>query len=272
MTDFRLVASDLKSPYGLAFDDEGDLFASETNAGRIIRLTGDHPGPFAESGGRPAGIAFDDSGDLFVAESGRHHLLLISQEETVEVFASQCSGKRFASPTELCFAPGGDILFSDRGKSGDDGCIYRADLDGEVTLIASSLASPAGMVLSDDAALLYVSEAGNDRIVTLEMDEDGALSNRETFVELKEAGGPGCLSFDAHGSLYVAQEGVVTVVDPDGNVQQSLSTTGGGRPAGMIFGGLEFNELYISDSVAGTVSSQPLEVSGQRPFAGPRSV
>ncbi|SVD07138.1 uncharacterized protein METZ01_LOCUS359992, partial [marine metagenome] len=108
MAEFEVVIRDLKSPYGLAFDDDDVLFVSQSGAGLVSRVQDGRVEPFAQTGSRPCGIAFDDSGDLFVAEGGRHHLILISPDEAVEVYASSCRGRRFASPEELCFAPTGD--------------------------------------------------------------------------------------------------------------------------------------------------------------------
>ena len=70
------------------------------------------------------GIAFDDSGDLFVAESGRHHLLLVSPDEAVEVYASQCHGRRFSGPRDLCFTHEGGVLFCDTGTGPDRGSLF----------------------------------------------------------------------------------------------------------------------------------------------------
>ena len=176
MAEPDIIVSDLRSPYGIAFDADDVLFVSESGANRIVRVEDGQAQPFAQTGPRPLGIAFDDSGDLFVAESGRHHLILISPDEAVEVYAHSCRGRRFISPRQLCFAPTGDVLFSDSGHEEEgDGSVYRADLDGEVTEVVSGLSAPAGMVLSEDAAVLYVSERGRRRILSLEMDDDGRL-------------------------------------------------------------------------------------------------
>lgn len=274
MADPQIVARDLQSPYGLAFDADDVLYVSEAGAGRIARIEGGRVGPFAQTGARPLGIAFDDSGDLFVAESSRHHLLLISPDEAVEVYASSCKGRRFAAPRELCFAPTGDVLFSDagHGEREGDGCVYRADLDGEVVEIISGLASPAGMVLSEDAAVLYVSERGRNRIVSLEMDADGQLTNRQVFVEFEDGAGAEGLLFDVHGHLYASRPGLgVVVLDPEGDEVRTLQLPGA-AVGSMTFGGIEFDELYVAEANSGCVYRLPLGIPGQRPFAGPRSV
>lgn len=266
------VVNGLRSPYGIAFDADDVLFVSESGANRIVRIEDGQAEPFVLTGPRPLGIAFDDSGDLFVAESGRHHLILISPDEAVEVYAHSCRGRRFASPRQLCFAPTGDVLFSDSGHGEeDDGSVYRADLDGEVTEVISGLSAPAGMVLSEDAAVLYVSERGSRRILSLEMDDEGRLQNQQVFFEFEEAG-PEDLLFDAHGHLYASSPGLgIVVIDPEGR-RQGLLEIPGAEVAGMIFGGLEYDRLFVAESKTGSVYGLALEVTGQRPFAGPRSI
>lgn len=274
MADPQIVASDLQSPYGLAFDADDVLFVSEAGAGRIARVEDGRVGPFAHTGSCPLGIAFDDSGDLFVAESSRHHLILISPDEAVEIYASSCRGRRFAAPRELCFAPTGDILFSDagHGEREDDGSVYRADLDGEVTEVITGLASPAGMVLSEDATVLYISERGRNRILSLEMDASGSLTNQQVFAEFDGSPGVEALLFDVHGNLYASRPGVgIVVLDPQGDEVRILAVPGA-AVAGMTFGGLEFDELFVAEAHTGCIYRLPLGVPGQRPFAGPRSV
>jgi gluconolactonase len=272
MAESEIVARDLKSPYSLAFDAEDVLFVSESGAGRVSRVRDGRLSLFAQTGSRPRGIAFDDSDDLFVAEGGRHHLVLISPDEAVEVYANTCKGRRFASPEDLCFAPTGDVLFSDAGhadKEGD-GYVYRADLDGEVTEIVSGLSSPGGMILSEDAGMLFVSERGHHRIISLEIDDEGNLENQQVFVDLKDGGSAESLLFDTQGQLYASVPGQgVVIIDPDGGTVSTLDLPGT-AVTGMAFSGLEFDELYICES--DTVVRISVDIPGQRPFAGPRSV
>lgn len=269
---WSLVADDLQSPHGLAFDDEDTLFVAEAGRGRISRIVDGRAQAFASSGGKPLGIAFDDSGDLFVAESARHHLLLISPDEAVEVYANQCKGERFASPQELCFSAEGDVLFTDSGRDGAGGSVYRADLDGEVNRIASGMCAPTGMVWSQDAGTLFISETGENRIITLDLDDEGQdMVNQQTFVTFTE-GSPGALLFDSQGQLYVAMQGVgIVILDDAGKSVETLSV-GSGQISGMAFGGLDYDELFVSEAGDGSIQRCQREVSGQRPFAGPRSV
>jgi sugar lactone lactonase YvrE len=273
MSTPEIVAQDLQQPHGLAFDTEEILFVSETGAGRISKI--DENGKredFAQTGGRPMGIAFDDSGDLFVAESGRHHLLLVSPEVEMEVYAHQCHGRRLVAPRDLCFEPTGDALFSDTGRGEDDGIVYRADLDGEVEELVGGLSTPTGMVLTEDAVGLYVAESGRNRILYIELDEEGKLAEQQVLVEFEDGDGVEALRLDTRGHLLALRPGVgLDFIDAEGAVVETVALPAP-QVSGMTLGGLEYDELYVAEASGGAIYRLHLEHAGQRPFAGPRAV
>ncbi|MBM3280375.1 MAG: SMP-30/gluconolactonase/LRE family protein [Candidatus Handelsmanbacteria bacterium] len=268
----ELFIQGLSMPGGLAFDADEQLFVAETHEGRIRKI-GPHgkPIPFAATGGKPLGIAFDDSNDLFVAEKGRRHLLLISADEAVEVYAHQCKGKRFNGPQDLCFGPSGDLIFTDAGEQAS-GSIYSVDIDAEATLLAAGLANPTGLVLSQDASSLFVIEAGLNRILTLPFAKGGILSAPQVFIQFDEGQPPKDLLFDDKGRLYITRPGAgLTIADPDGQFTAQIPIPGD-EPTALVFGGPNFDELYIAEASGGSIYRLRTESPGQRPFAGPRSI
>ncbi len=266
----------LSTPGGLAFDADEQLFVSETQHGRIRRI-GPHGKPilFASTGGKPLGIAFDDSNDLFVAEKGRRHLLLISPDEAVEVYAHQSKGKRFSGPQDLCFGPAGDLIFTDAGDQNtqaNNGAIYSVDIDAEAMLLASGLTNPTGLVLSQDASSLFVVEAAHNRVLSLPFQKDGTLGPAQVFIQFTDGQAPRALLFDDQGRLYIARPGIgLTIADPDGQVTAQIPIPGT-EPTAMVFGGPEFDELYLAEASSGSIYRLRTEAPGQRPFAGPRSI
>jgi gluconolactonase len=269
-------AQGLTAPGGLAFDSDDVLFVTDTRNGRIAKVTPEaRILPFVSTGGRPTDIAFDDSNDLFVAEKGRRILLIVSLDEAEKVYAHQSKGRRFHGPHALCFSPDGSILFSDPGDSTADrptGGIYAVDLNGEAEQVAGGLAGPTGVVISEDAGYLFVAESARNRIVSMAIGDRGALSGQEVFVEFNDGRGVNSLRFDAEGVLYATRPGVgLSLVDPDGKVIQNIPLPGG-EPTGMVFGGIDFDQLYVAEATSGTVYRMRAAHPGQRPFAGPRSV
>ena len=126
---------------------------------------------------------------MFVADSKRHQLLLLSLDEAIEVYAFQCKGKRFIGPHSLYFDTGGNLLFSDSGSGDSDGSIYSVDLNSEVSLLKEGLSRPSGLVMSEDAAGLFVGESQTNRIIYMEFDDEDNLGAIEVFAQFDEGSG-----------------------------------------------------------------------------------
>ena len=272
----ELFAEGLISPGGIAFDDEESLFVAETTRGHIQAISRDgSASPFVNPGGKPEGIGIDDSGDMFVADRGRRHLILVSPDEAIEIYAHQCKGKRFIGPQYLCFSPAGDIVFTDPGNSSiDDPCgsIYSADLEGETSQLATGLAGPAGLVVSDDAGSLFVAEASTNRILCFAITDEGGLEEMEIFLQFEDGAGLGSMLFDTEGMLYVGRTGVgLTLADPEGKIVEEIALPGP-EPTGMTFSGLDFDQLFIAEAQSGAIYCLQTRHPGQRPFVGPRSI
>ena len=103
-------------PAGLAVDGRGNLFISDANAGRILRVDATtQKTTLAASGLKaPGDIAFDSRGDLFVSEQGLARLIELPQlgdpasaiSLTIPpVFASPCP--QVSSPFTFCNVPSG---------------------------------------------------------------------------------------------------------------------------------------------------------------------
>ena len=261
-------------PSGMAIDVDEQFFVAEAGTGRIHKIAADGiRAPFAETGGRPTGIAFDDSSDLIVAEEGRHDLLIVSFDGSFEIYAHQCRGKRFTGPRELCFSPNSDVLFTDSGGDQEArGAIYRVDIDGDVAQLASGLAHPTGLVVAEDGGSLFVAETGRNRVLVYEMDDQDNLDNQQVFVEFDGGNGPLALAFDSEGTLFVARPGIgLTQVDLDGKIVDDTALPGA-NPTGLLFGGADYDELFVSETDTGAIYRIRTDHPGQRPFAGPRGI
>lgn len=103
-------------PAGLAVDGRANLFVSDANAGRILRVDAATGKLTVATSGLdvPGDIAFDSKGDLFVSEQGRSRLVELPQlgdpasaiSLTVPpVFASPCP--QVSDPFTFCNVPSG---------------------------------------------------------------------------------------------------------------------------------------------------------------------
>ena len=276
MASPELFTTNLTTPSGIVFDDDEFLYVAETSKGRIQQISTDGKSSlYMNVGGKPSGLIIDDSSDMFLADSGRHNLLLISPDEGIEVLAHQSKGKRFTGPQCMYFSPTGELLFSDAGHSDADvpsGSIYSVDLNGDVTLLASGLAAPIGLAISEDTGNLFVAERATNRVVWFALNDEGKLENKETFLQFEDGLGLRYMLFDTEGILYIGRHGIgITRVDPDGKIVEEIPL-GGPEPMGMTFGGLDFNELYIAEAQTGSIYRMATQNPGQRPFVGPRSI
>lgn len=262
----EVFAQGLTTPYGIAFDMDENLFVAERQTGNIQRLDPDgKKSVFTQISGNPRALAFDDSNDLFVTVENRHQLLIVSPDQEMAVYAHSCNGRHFVAPRSFCFSPSGSLFFTDA-----DGAIYSVDIDGEVVQRARGLPDPDGLVVSGDASSMYVA-AGNS-IVWLELGEDDSLDQPQTFLQFDDETRPHSLLFDSEGVLYIACHGQgIVVADPDANIIQTLQLPGP-DPMGMTFGGVDYDRLFVAETQTGSIHVFSLDHSGQRPFAGPRSV
>jgi DNA-binding beta-propeller fold protein YncE len=86
----------LNSPYGLAFDSSGNLYASNANTGTISEITPNGTiSQFASGLNGPRGLAFDSTGNLFVANNSAGTISEISPTGIVSQYASGLSGPEF---------------------------------------------------------------------------------------------------------------------------------------------------------------------------------
>jgi sugar lactone lactonase YvrE len=68
-------------PAGLAIDGRGNLFVSDANAGKVLRVEATTGNTTVAASGlsTPGDIAFDSKGDLFVSEQGRSRIIALGQ-------------------------------------------------------------------------------------------------------------------------------------------------------------------------------------------------
>ena len=125
--------------------------------------------------GRPNGLAVDKDGFIWVAESANSALLRMTLDGKVEVIATECKGKPFLWPNDLCFGPDGAVYMTDSGvkvrdyKVGNqprpdyekvklDGRVYRIDRRRrQVRQLDSGLRFTNGIAFGPDGNL-YVNE------------------------------------------------------------------------------------------------------------------
>jgi sugar lactone lactonase YvrE len=189
-------AEKLYEPFGLAADEDGNIYFTESISGRVFRIAAgsyENNSPLqiaviAENLQTPSAIAVDQNGNLIVANTGAHTIVRIDPKtQTVSTIAGQAgvSGDADGKAAEARFnAPVGVAV-------GEDGTIFVADTyndriraiakDSQVRTIAGGrepgfadgagaevrFDTPCGIAVAADGSLL-VADTGNRRIRRVE--------------------------------------------------------------------------------------------------------
>lgn len=130
------------------------------------------------------------------------------------------------------------------------GSLYRLDPDGEITRLQRDVICANGMGWSPDNRTMYFTESFRYAIFAYDFDAAaGTISNRRIFAEIDRASGgfPDGLTVDAEGHVWSVLNAIGRVVryTPDGRIERAIELPVP-RPCGCIFGGAEFDTLYIT--------------------------
>ncbi len=254
--DGAALQSQFNFPQGIDFDSRGNLYIADRRNNRVRRLSQDGQvstlagGPVAGSDDGQgilasfdgvADLAVDASGNVYVADQFNGLLRKIAPSGVVTTVA-----RGLDQPDGVKADSQGNVYVSEwKGNR-----VLKVGPQGTVSIVqAEGLKEPTGIVV-ESSGTIVVGEHGYNRITRIS--KDGSLQ------VLAAVDGPGGLSLDAAGNLYVAELRRHTVgrLSPQG---QFLTIAGAGRvglkdgpansalffePDGMaVFG----SYLYISD-------------------------
>ena len=99
--------------------------------------------------------------------------------------------------------PSGRLWFGtmDNGETAPTGSLYRLDLDGPVA-VDSGIAITNGPCFSPDGKILYHTDTLKKTIYAFDLGEDGGVSNKRIWVEVKDGFPDGSVT-DAEGCVWV---------------------------------------------------------------------
>ena len=174
----RPFVRNLLNPTGLAFDPQGNLYASSRADGTIYRITpsGDLS-TYAEGMGIATGIAFDRDGNLFVGDrSGT--IFKISPaytREAREIFVFATLEPSIAA-YHLAFNDAGTLFVTGPTTSSNQ-TIHAIDRDGNATVFFSGLGRAQGMAFDvDDNLYVAASFQGQRGIVRITPNREASLA------------------------------------------------------------------------------------------------
>lgn len=262
-TDFPVlrVAGGCKFTEGPAFSPTGDLFFSDIENNRIMKL--DAAGTvkeFRRPSGRANGIVFDHQGRLVMCQGGGpgggRKVARLEKDGSETTLAASYGGKKLIAPNDLCIDRRGRIYFTDpyygppAVKSQPTSGVYIIDSAGKVRLLLKDLLKPNGIVMALDGRHLYVSDRGTQELLSYRVGEDGGLSGRTPVYNFSPDRGIDGMCLDAAGNIFgAAGKGKTTglfVISPKGKLllhrpMPEFSTN-------VTFGGKDGKELYLTAS------------------------
>jgi gluconolactonase len=244
---------------GVVFDHEGRGYISWGKTITQFELDGKNS-TFAITGA-PNGHKVLADGTHLVCDASQHAVLHLDKDgKPLQPASTECEGKPLRGPNDLTLDPLGGFYFTDPGESGKDkliGTVHYVDPKGKTHLVASGLAFPNGIVLTEDGKRLLVGESQFNRVLEYPVMSPGKVGAMRVFADLpKHASGkwednqPDGMCLDARGYLYVAHYGMkqVQVLDPQGKLIRQYD--GGNQlTSNVAFGGPKHDQLFVTGSI-----------------------
>lgn len=146
-------------------------------------------------------------------------------------------------------------MMNNIGRDGSDlpitaatGALFRIGGDGSVTEVQADVGVSNGPCWSPDNRIFYFSDSMAQVIWAYDFDlEQGVISNRRVFNEIKAHGYPDGATVDAEGYLWSARWDAACVlrIDPKGRIDRVVPIPAK-RPTNVCFGGPKLDTLYVT--------------------------
>nr|WP_221217901.1 MULTISPECIES: SMP-30/gluconolactonase/LRE family protein [unclassified Mycolicibacterium] len=211
----RVVDVGGHAPEDVVVDGDGAIWTGTDN-GAIIRIRpGSVPEVVGNTGGRPLGLAVGRDGRLLICDSHRGLLRLDPATATFETLVSEVAGRPLTFCSNVVESSDGTIYFTEstsrfhyeyyKGavlEARASGSLFRRDVDGTVTTLASGLRFANGVTLSADESVLVVAETTACRVSKYPLTSSGVGEPVPVIENLP--GYPDNISTAPDGRIWVA--------------------------------------------------------------------
>lgn len=279
MPEPSLIFSDLRFPEGARWHDD-QLWFSDMHTGQVFRADPAARGlqEVVVVDDQPSGLGWLPDGSLLISCMLGRQVRRLDPDAGLSVFADVSS---------LTDAPVNDLVTDAAGRTflggfgydlyGDapqrPGPIFRIDGDGTPTVVAQDMVFPNGSVFLPGTSTLVVAETWAARLTAFEVDDTGALVDKQVWAELPAGSTPDGICADAAGGVWVAS--ITTSqflrVEAGGRITRTVTVDGRcatdcvlGGPAGTTLFLLTSNSWQPSEtsSRAGRIEAVEVEVPG----------
>ena len=225
------------TPTGVYADSNGNVFASDGGANRLVKLVASSPGTttvLMTGLSKPSQVAVDGTGNVYAADAGNNRIAMTGPSGgTVKALGSGLN-----APQGVVVDIAGNIYVAD---TGNNRVVEFPAGGGQTTVNITGLLKPTAIAI-DAADDLFVLDSGNNRIVKLPLNFEQSTVNLGTTAIT-----PTGIAVDAAGDLYLSDSASNSVVEfAPGSVNGNSLVTGLISPLGVA---VDLNgSLYVADS------------------------
>ena len=192
------------------------------------------------------GLLLNKDGKLVMCQHGDRRMAMMdgplnAPKPAFVPLADNYQGKKFNSPNDAVFRSNGDLFFTDPAygleKTMDDPAkeipfqgVYKADKNGEVSLLTATITRPNGIAFTNNEKTLIVANSDPQKPVWYMFDMDGndSLFNERlmydaTEASKKEKGLPDGLKVDKRGNVFATGPGGVWIFNKEGKPVGKIS-------------------------------------------------
>jgi len=252
---------------GPASDKEGNVYFTDQPNDKIIKWNAEDNtlSVFKEPAGRANGLYFDHNGNLLAAADEKNELWRIDKDGNVDTLLTNYNGKKLNGPNDIWVDLKGGIYFTDpyyqrdywsrtTAELEDKNVYYIAPDTNKISIVASDLVQPNGIIGTPDGKTLYVADIGDKKTYTFTINKDGTLTNRKLFTKMGSDG----MTIDNLGNVYLTGEGV-TVFNKKGEQIHHIPIDENWT-ANITFGGKDQDVLFIT--AMGAIYTLKMNVNG----------
>ncbi|OGS21745.1 MAG: hypothetical protein A3J83_02210 [Elusimicrobia bacterium RIFOXYA2_FULL_40_6] len=249
-------------PFGIAVDNSGDIFVSETGNGRIQKFNKEIKSVFADKLSIPSGIAVGADSSIYVVDTGNNRIKKYSREGKLILEFE------FLNPFSLVLDGEGNLLVTDTGtgeikKFSPEGAFINKFAPKEVSV-------RIGNIITDFRGNLIVLDSS--RYVKVYDKKGRQLKNfggKNEFIK------PICIAIDKNGNIAVADESKneIKIYNKEEKLISKISASGKERdfspgwPCKMAID--KNNNVWVISTMGNCYAKYDIEGKFKEKFGGP---
>lgn len=242
--DWELVAEGFKSTRGPACNAAGEIFFADTTNNKLHRIGVDgRVSTFVEDALQAHCVTVGADGKLYTISEKTDKLVSYDSRGNATVVMDGILGH------SVLARPDGSLYVTSNGdKPHGPGSVWLIK-DGKKIQVDTGIKFATGMAYRPDQWLLSVAEGHSKWVYSYQIEDDGALSNKERFFHLHVAdwdddAGPESLCYSREGRQFIATRSGIQISADDGPTQVILPVPDASRVTGVAIGGPEMDILY----------------------------